>query len=225
MTIRPSSAPHRHRADIRPPSHPGRRAVITIPAAEVNDRGWQVVHLPAPGTALPGLHSVTLSRREHEIVAGFACGQSNDEIAAALGLSPATVKTHAARIFRKLGARNRSHAVAKAFRVGLLPYGPHPVFPDNLLGGTASAALSPREREVLAGLACGLTDKQIGAALCLTENTVKTHNRRMFRKLGAHDSAHAVAKGYLLGLLPFPECEAFASPLFVHRTSSPAVAA
>ena len=86
------------------------------------------------------------------------------------------------------------------------------MFPDSPLGATIGAALSPREREVLAGTACGLTDRQVGDALFLTENTVKTHNRRLFRKLDAHDSAHAVAKGYLLGLLPHRECAASPAP-------------
>ena len=88
MTVRPRPGQHRRPTDNRTPNRPAHRAVVTIPAAEVDDHGRPVVHLPEPGAAAPRLEPVTVSRREHEIIAGFACGQSNDEIAAALGLSP-----------------------------------------------------------------------------------------------------------------------------------------
>lgn len=62
--------------------------------------------------------------------------------------------------------------------------------------------LSLQEYRVLIGLAAGRSNLQIGRDMHLAENTVKTHCRRMFRKLGAHDRAHAVAQGYTVGLLP-----------------------
>ena len=46
----------------------------------------------------------------------MAEGKSNAEIGRELFVSEDTVKTHARRLFRKLGARDRAHAVAAAFR-------------------------------------------------------------------------------------------------------------
>lgn len=43
--------------------------------------------------------------------------------------------------------------------------------------------LSPRERDVLAGLVCGLTNKQIGIELGISHRTVEIHRARLMRKL------------------------------------------
>jgi DNA-binding NarL/FixJ family response regulator len=63
------------------------------------------------------------------------------------------------------------------------------------------AALSPREHQILHLIAAGHGNHAIGVRLHITEDTVKTHNRRMYRKLGARDRAHAVAQGFRAGLL------------------------
>jgi DNA-binding NarL/FixJ family response regulator len=60
-----------------------------------------------------------LSRRETEVLEHMAEGRSNQEIAASLVLSEATVKTHVARILAKLEARDRVQAVVVAYRSGL----------------------------------------------------------------------------------------------------------
>ena len=62
-------------------------------------------------------------------------------------------------------------------------------------------ALSGREVEVLEGMSRGKSNAQIGRELYLSEDTVKTHARRMFRKMGAADRAQAVALGFRWGLL------------------------
>jgi LuxR family maltose regulon positive regulatory protein len=56
------------------------------------------------------------------------------------------------------------------------------------------AALSDRERAVLRALSGPLTLREIAAELNVSHNTVKTHVRSVFRKLGAHDRAGAVAR-------------------------------
>jgi len=61
-----------------------------------------------------------LSRREHEVVGLVAEGMENQEIANALFVSVETIRTHVKSILRKLHARDRAHAVALAFRLGLL---------------------------------------------------------------------------------------------------------
>ena len=60
----------------------------------------------------PGLDQLT--EREREIVAWVATGRSNDEIAAELVLSPATVRTHVSRAMVKLHARDRAQLVVFA---------------------------------------------------------------------------------------------------------------
>lgn len=61
--------------------------------------------------------------------------------------------------------------------------------------------LTKRELEVLTGMSHGRSNAQIGADLFLSEDTVKTHARRLFRKLGASDRAQAVAIGLRRGLI------------------------
>jgi len=62
-------------------------------------------------------------------------------------------------------------------------------------------ALTEREMQVLEGMSRGRSNAEIGRELYLSEDTVKTHARRLFRKLGAADRAHAVALGFRLGLV------------------------
>jgi DNA-binding NarL/FixJ family response regulator len=53
--------------------------------------------------------------------------------------------------------------------------------------------LSYREREVLTLVISGLTNQAVGAQLCLSESTVKTHLSTVFRKLGIRSRAEAIA--------------------------------
>jgi DNA-binding NarL/FixJ family response regulator len=62
-------------------------------------------------------------------------------------------------------------------------------------------ALTERELQVLRGMCEGKSNGEIGRELYLSEDTVKTHARRLFRKLGVNDRAHAVASGFRLGLV------------------------
>jgi DNA-binding NarL/FixJ family response regulator len=63
---------------------------------------------------------IQLSERESQVLAGLTEGKHNAEIGRELFVAEETVKTHAKRLFRKLGARDRAHAVAIAFRKGLI---------------------------------------------------------------------------------------------------------
>jgi len=62
-------------------------------------------------------------------------------------------------------------------------------------------ALSPSERAVLRLLPSGLNQREIGAALFLSVNTVKTHCRNIYTKLQAQSREEAVARAHDLGLL------------------------
>jgi DNA-binding NarL/FixJ family response regulator len=64
-----------------------------------------------------------------------------------------------------------------------------------------AVALTERELQVLRGMADGHSNAEIGRELFVSEDTVKTHARRLFRKLGARDRAHAVAAGFRAGLV------------------------
>ncbi len=61
-----------------------------------------------------------LSSREVEVLKLIAAGMSNSEIATALFLSNATVKTHINRVFSKTGARDRAQAVRYAYQNGMV---------------------------------------------------------------------------------------------------------
>lgn len=64
--------------------------------------------------------SLGLSARELAVLAELAAGRSNKEIAARLGVSPNTVKTHVARLFEKLGAKRRTDAINRARELGIV---------------------------------------------------------------------------------------------------------
>jgi len=76
---------------------------------------------PGRGPAQPYNASVlsVLTDREREVLARVAAGMSNDEIAAALFMSPLTAKTHVNRTMTKLGARDRAQLVVIAYETGL----------------------------------------------------------------------------------------------------------
>ena len=84
---------------------------------------------PAGGRrmASEGANVLDLSTRELEVLESMCRGKTNLEIAAALDISPFTVKNHVQRIFRKIGVTNRTQAAARyseARRQAALPASP-----------------------------------------------------------------------------------------------------
>jgi DNA-binding CsgD family transcriptional regulator len=63
-------------------------------------------------------------------------------------------------------------------------------------------AITPRELEILGLMAEGLSNRQIADRLFVSENTVKTHSRRLFDKLGAERRTQAVQMGKSARLIP-----------------------
>lgn len=82
------------------------------------------------------------------------------------------------RLLRVLESRRE----ASGWQEGLLPPDP----------------LSPREREVLRLMAGGLSNREIGEAMCCTEGTVKNHVSSILSKLGVRDRVRAVLRGITL---------------------------
>ena len=73
--------------------------------------------------------------------------------------------------------------------------------PRSVEAAAAAPALTEREMQVLTGMSRGRSNAEIGKELFLSEDTVKTHARRLFRKLDAADRAQAVAVGFRWGLV------------------------
>ena len=73
--------------------------------------------------------------------------------------------------------------------------------PDTVMQGMRPPRLSPRERQILAGVAAGASNKLIAARCDVSPNTVKFHLARLFQKLGVTTRAEAVATAIALGEL------------------------
>lgn len=71
--------------------------------------------------------------------------------------------------------------------------------PASLLG------LSDREVEVLTRLDSGATAREIGAELYVSHETVRSHLKRIYRKLGVHDRAAAIDRAREEGILPLDD--------------------
>jgi DNA-binding NarL/FixJ family response regulator len=82
------------------------------------------VHMVGLGKSVFERHDRTptlgLSERERTVLELMASGSTNPEIAEALHLSKHTVKEHTSGVYRKLGVRNRTEAVQRAQRLGLV---------------------------------------------------------------------------------------------------------
>ena len=66
----------------------------------------------------------------------------------------------------------------------------------------AALGITPRELEILELIAAGLSTREIAERVFVSENTVKTHSRRLFDKLGAKRRTQVVQLGKERGLIP-----------------------
>jgi DNA-binding NarL/FixJ family response regulator len=93
-----------------------------------------------------------------------------------------------------------SATVASVLTVSALPSEDRPAPVTRVLEENPPM-LTERERQVLSGMACGKSNAQIGRDLYLSEDTIKTHARRLFRKMEVGDRAQAVAAGFRYGFV------------------------
>jgi DNA-binding NarL/FixJ family response regulator len=98
----------------------GAAAGDTLLAPEITRRLVEsYVRRPPPG-ARPSPELASLTSRELEVLRHIARGRSNAEIASLLYVTDETVKTHASRIYMKLGVRDRTQAVIVAYEHGIV---------------------------------------------------------------------------------------------------------
>jgi DNA-binding CsgD family transcriptional regulator len=121
------------------------------------------------------------------VLLGLACAALGDPTSVDLEFGSAR------EIFAELGARPDLR------RLEVLSAAPSVV--DGRLRPGTTPALSPREREVLAHVAAGETNRTIAAALVISEHTVGRHLENIFAKLGVTTRAAATAYAYEHGIL------------------------
>ena len=98
----------------------GAAAGDTLLAPEITRRLVEAFVRRPPVGAHTSSELESLTKRELEVLRHIACGRTNAEIARLLFVSDETVKTHASRVFAKLGARDRTQAVILAYEYGVV---------------------------------------------------------------------------------------------------------
>jgi LuxR family maltose regulon positive regulatory protein len=101
-------------------------------------------------------------------------------------------------------ARARDRAPHAGFVERLLAaFSPARAIAEDVLGALPAVieALTEREHEVLALIADGLTNREIGQRLYIAAGTVKAHTSSIYSKLDVHSRTQAVARAQALGIL------------------------
>ena len=117
-----------------------------------------------------------LSEREREVAALLVTGASNAEIARTLFVSENTVRMHVSRVLQAFGVATRAGVAA-------------------VLGsdsGVAPPHLTPRQREVVAGLVAGCSNRELAQKLGITEATVEKHVSAILVRWGVASRAGIV---------------------------------
>lgn len=95
-------------------------AFLVAPSSLAQTRFPTARPVETPDDGVGALDRESLTPREFEVLRWLALGLPNKAIAAKLGISDQTVKFHVAAIIGKLGAANRTDAVRRAARRGLI---------------------------------------------------------------------------------------------------------
>lgn len=75
---------------------------------------------------------------------------------------------------------------------------------ESALPEDSADALTPRQQEILLGMAAGMTNRQIAVRICFSESTVRIESMAIYRFFGVHSRAEAVAVAREAGLLDSP---------------------
>jgi DNA-binding NarL/FixJ family response regulator len=175
---------------------PGIRRVDTVSSGEEVLARWPTERhdLVLMDVQMPGIGGVETVRRlvgeypgAHVVMLALSSDRDGVSAAIAVGARGFLHKDVAREEMCALVA----NALTEASQVTPPPATPTVVPPD----------LTERELQVLGGMAQGKSNAQIGRDLFLSEDTIKTHARRLFRKLQVGDRAQAVAAGFRSGLV------------------------
>jgi DNA-binding NarL/FixJ family response regulator len=159
-------------------------ALGTVLAAE-SDAAAALVELRTAAAAWRSL-GMPYEAARTAVAVGLACAAMGDGVAAALELG------NARHAFAELGARPDIEHLDVLMSAGVRGSG---------VPADCGASLSAREREVLAGLAAGKTNREIAETLVISQHTVGRHVESIFAKLGVTSRAAATACAYEHGLL------------------------
>lgn len=175
------------------------------PGAPAAPLGSWTAYALSPARTAPHRPEPYLSAVERQIVAALARGTQLGVAARSCGVVPQTAGVRLTQLRQRYGIQQHTQAavVAWACRAGLL---------DGVdLGPRRDVHVTRQRRAVLALLAEGLTNRQVGARLWISEDTVKTHLRETFAQIGAATRAHAVALDWRHGYSAEPAAEPVAA--------------
>lgn len=148
---------------------------------------------------------VALSERQKEVLNYLAEGLSNFQIAQRLQVAVGTISSYRRSLYRRLDVHSRAEIVRYVqaqsgdhqYRTEAEPLSLAPAAIAYSMAQTAGDSLidhglSPRQLEILQSVADGMTNKEIARRLDLSEQTVKTYRRTLYRKLGISSRYQAV---------------------------------
>jgi len=156
--------------------------VIILTTYDADDMVFEGIKAGARGYLLKDASSETLVEAIHGVVRGES--QIDPAVARAV-----------------LDEFQRLSAQAPSTSTEMLPETADIAAPDAGAQGTLIESLTPREEEVLLLLVEGLSNREIGARLHLTEGTVKNYVSAIIAKLQANDRTHAVVTALRRGLV------------------------
>ena len=186
----------------------GKAGIDVVGSARTEQEGYEIILRERPGLAVVDIgledgSGVELARRLAESEPGLGVliyTGLDDE-----GLLREAIDSGARGFALKAGPARDLVAAARAVAAGGSYVDPHLTF---VLGESPTgevAALSPREREVMAALAEGLKGRQVAERLGIAPDTVRTHVENAMQKLEARTRVHAIAIALQHGLIEIPD--------------------
>jgi DNA-binding NarL/FixJ family response regulator len=177
---------------------PGVERVVTASSGEEGLARWTAERpdLTLMDVRMPGLGGIEATRRllathPDAAVIMLTMAEDVDGVARAVGSGARGY------IVKDASREELAVTVATVLTEGAARHIPRQAAGD----GAGVPVLTERELQVLTGMSRGRSNAEIGRELYLSEDTVKTHARRLFRKVGAADRAQAVAVGFRWGLV------------------------